>query len=300
MGRSSELAFAGAAGAPCSPSGDSDWQPTDPALLSERSAGLGMHTKAPAPALSPFSRRRTSEPSARGPAPPPENPTGAGDAQLFRALSECEHELIEIADRLADAGLSACSRRLGLLVSEARSLARSPLPKDVAPKRQPTPVSVGSVQRVLFVRSGRHHFGLLESSVSGVFRLNSSETAEHIESAFGAKVYRGPEHLLPLIHLSEVLGEMSTAGLEGTQIVGATFGEQPFGLVVDEVLTTEEVIVSPMHSVLRKVGLYQGGAENKSGVSALVLDVPGIAAKGGMARLSMLPTALTSDVEPQS
>jgi len=81
------------------------------------------------------------------------------------------------------------------------------------------------------------------------------------------------------------------------QIVRVSLGEQPFGLVVDEVLGFEHLGVTPLHTALRKVGLYLGASLKDDGTRALILDIQGVATKGGMMRLSMLPSALSNEQE---
>jgi CheW-like domain len=298
MGTSSELAYGGLSGAPCSPGGEPEWHPTDTTFVSERAAIPSVEPRNAGPSLSPFSRRRASEPSPRKPAPAPDKEATMPETQLFQNLADCEQELATIADRLGDHGLHDCSRRLSLLIAETRSVLKNP-PKPkvgIAPLAAPSP----QPERVIFVRVGRHEFGLLEQSVGEVQKLSAEEAKRHIENAFGARVYRGPEHLLPLINLGEVLGEPASPERAEIEFVTGQFGEQPFGLVVDEVLGTEEAPVSPMHSVLRKIGLYQGATQRPGGPAVLLVDVAGVATKGGMARLSMVPSALIADAEPMS
>jgi hypothetical protein len=274
MGRLSDVAHGLASGQPCSPSGEPDWQPADPSLVSERSPCVLVHSAAPS--------------AARKEAPVAESP-------LLEELSQCEQEIALAAERLDDPGLNPWVRRLTLLVAEARATSHSgPSRVGGAPARGPVPVE----QRVLFVRSGAHVFGIVEDAVQSVHRLSAEEANHQIEMAFGAKVFRQPDRLLPLIHLSEVLHEpLPSPGSGAMQIVRVSLGEQPFGLVVDEVLGFEHALVTSLHSALRKVGLYLGASLKADGARALILDIPGVATKGGMLRLSMLPTALSNEQE---
>src|SRR4029077_15193353 len=66
-----------------------------------------------------------------------------------------------------------------------------------------------------------------------------------------------------------------------------------FGLVVDEVRGTEEIVVKPMHASIKHVGIFSGATIMGDGRVALIADVAGIAEH---ARLSFDPAAaVTSD-----
>lgn len=304
MGRSADLALNLAAGNPCSP-GETEWQPTDPALLSERSPSFPAHShNSQGPlAPSPFSRRRGSDPGDPHPrdkavSAKPAKEANVKEPQLLQELTQCEQEIGEYAERLVDEDLRRSAHRLSLLVAELRGAARPPEVVDQRGRRpEPIPGPVAERHRVLFVRAGRHLLGIVEDAVTDLHRLSAAESETEIETAFGAQVFRGPERLLPLIQLRQIVAEPPATGDGSTQIVSIDFGEQPFGLVVDEILGVEDASVCAMHTVFRKVGLYRGASATSGGGLALVLDMAGVASRGGMARLSVLPTAMASDQE---
>src|SRR4029077_1249974 len=49
-----------------------------------------------------------------------------------------------------------------------------------------------------------------------------------------------------------------------------------FGLVVDEVRGTEEVVVKPLHASIKRVGIFTGATIMGDGRVALIADVAGI------------------------
>jgi two-component system chemotaxis sensor kinase CheA len=106
-----------------------------------------------------------------------------------------------------------------------------------------------------------------------------------IEHAMGAPVYRLRGKLLPLVHLDHVLGVRSdhdTANRDVYVAVLAAEGRK-FGLVVDRVLNTEEVVVKPLSSRFKDVGVYAGATLLGDGTVALILDVASLARRSHLA-----------------
>jgi two-component system chemotaxis sensor kinase CheA len=59
-------------------------------------------------------------------------------------------------------------------------------------------------------------------------------------------------------------------------------GSQRFGLVVDRLLNTEEIVVKPLHPVLKPLRCYSGATIMGDGRVALILDSEGIARHAGL------------------
>src|SRR5208337_3833594 len=55
-----------------------------------------------------------------------------------------------------------------------------------------------------------------------------------------------------------------------------------FGLVVDGLADPEEIVVKPLSSVLKEIGLYSGATVLGNADLALILDPSAIAAKSGI------------------
>jgi two-component system chemotaxis sensor kinase CheA len=109
-----------------------------------------------------------------------------------------------------------------------------------------------------------------------------------IEHAMGAPVYRLRGNLLPLVHLDETL-EVATERVDQDIYVAVLQAEgRRFGLLVDRVLNTEEVVVKPLTARFKDIGVYAGATLLGDGHVALILDV------ASLARRSHL-TAATTD-----
>jgi len=100
-----------------------------------------------------------------------------------------------------------------------------------------------------------------------------------LETIHGAPMYRLRGELLPLVYLDEVLGGDTRTG---TTIVVLQNEGHAFGLVVDAVHDTEEIVVKPVGQRLRDVPTYAGATILGDGRIALILDVRGIAARAGV------------------
>jgi two-component system chemotaxis sensor kinase CheA len=116
--------------------------------------------------------------------------------------------------------------------------------------------------------------------------------AAKVEHVCGAAVFRLRGQLLPLVRLEEILG-LSAAG-EGRNTYCAVLqvDGHRFGLVVDRVLSTEEIVVKALSSRLKDAGVYAGATILGDGEVALILDV------GALARRAQLPAELAQRAEP--
>jgi two-component system chemotaxis sensor kinase CheA len=106
--------------------------------------------------------------------------------------------------------------------------------------------------------------------------LDSQRSESGIEHIHEAAVYRLRGELLPLVSLSEVL-EVGGERPENAVIAVVQSDQQRFGLLVDRVLNTEEIVVKPLSARLKAIGAYSGATVLGDGHVALILDVQAIA-----------------------
>ena len=83
----------------------------------------------------------------------------------------------------------------------------------------------------------------------------------------------------------EVISERRTGRENDAVIVVLHEGSHKYGLVVDAVHDTVEIVVKPMGRHLKNCGVYSGATIMGDGHVALILDVPGLALKGGLSDL---------------
>ena len=109
--------------------------------------------------------------------------------------------------------------------------------------------------------------------------LDGQRSGSGIEYVHSAPVYRLRGDLLPLVSLAGALGlEQDTHDRDQTNVIAVVQADQQrFGLLVDRVLNTEEIVVKPLSSRLRSIGVYAGATVLGDGRVALILDVQAIA-----------------------
>jgi len=92
-------------------------------------------------------------------------------------------------------------------------------------------------------------------------------------------VYRLRGQLLPLVDLREVLGHPARESLVGSIVAVLQADGGRFGLVVDQVLNTEEIVAKPIGAAVKSIGLYAGATLLGDGSVSLILDIPAVARK---------------------
>jgi two-component system chemotaxis sensor kinase CheA len=133
----------------------------------------------------------------------------------------------------------------------------------------------------LIVTCGGERFAIPQVSLSELVRLDA-ERGTRIEMVHGAPVYRLRGRLLPLVYLDQELGIRSGAHNRTSRpatinIVVLQAEERQFGLIVDEIMDTEEIVVKPLGKQLKGIIAYSGATIMGDGRVALILDVPGVA-----------------------
>ncbi|WP_432497781.1 chemotaxis protein CheA [Kineococcus auxinigenes] len=132
----------------------------------------------------------------------------------------------------------------------------------------------------LTVECAGQRYAMPQVNLLELVSLDAERMAKAIEDVGGAKVYRLRGALLPLIRLEEALELQRPAGVEvSTKLVIAVLecDGRRFGLVVDRVLDTEEIVVKPLSGALKGIGTYAGATIAGDGRVSLILDVQSLA-----------------------
>ena len=128
----------------------------------------------------------------------------------------------------------------------------------------------------LMVTSGGERFAIPQVSLIELVRCDSKQAEHAIENVHGAAVYRLRGNLLPLVYLDREL-QLRATDCESTNIVVLQAGDRQFGLVVDEINDTEEIVVKPLGKQLKGIACFAGATIMGDGHVALILDVLGLA-----------------------
>jgi two-component system chemotaxis sensor kinase CheA len=156
-----------------------------------------------------------------------------------------------------------------------------------------------AIVSALIVECGGERFAIPQLSVVELVRAsaNSEHTIERINDT---PVLRLRNRLLPLVNLrehlrlaepgpKEVAGEPEAKDAKDAQrdpakdgfIVVAQVGTYNFGIIVDRVFDTEEIVVKPVAPILRNIALFSGNTILGDGSVVMILDPNGIAAATG-------------------
>jgi two-component system chemotaxis sensor kinase CheA len=136
------------------------------------------------------------------------------------------------------------------------------------------PLTLAIIQ-ALTIECGGERYVIPQVAVHELVYLDG-QANRVIEHAMGAPVYRLRGNLLPLVHLDETLGVANERSDDVYVAVLQAEGRR-FGLVVDRVLNTEEVVVKPLTSRFKDIGVYAGATLLGDGHVALILDVASLA-----------------------
>ncbi len=163
-----------------------------------------------------------------------------------------------------------------------------------------------AIVSALIVESASERFAIAQSSVAELVHARhttlgtaSADPAQIvIETIDGTAVLRLRDRLLPLVTLTELLQLEPTkstgSGGTGAYVVVLSVGSGQFGIIVDRVFDTEEIVVKPVAPVLRDIPLFSGNTVLGDGAVIMILDPNGIAravniVSGGATRGVMEP-----------
>jgi two-component system chemotaxis sensor kinase CheA len=135
----------------------------------------------------------------------------------------------------------------------------------------------------LLVRCGGQHFAIPQANLCEIVHLGPSEVARAVHEVGGSPVFRLRGELLPLLRLSDVLEVPSEGAGDGElDVVVVAAGMRRYGLVVDAVRDSEEIVIKPLEGPPKRIGVYAGVTVLGDGEIALILDVGGIAARSAI------------------
>ena len=138
-----------------------------------------------------------------------------------------------------------------------------------------------AIPQISILELVRAHTNGMNDLVAG--RRTSERVIERINNT---PVLRLREHLLPLVDLGDLLklddanGREATA--DGRYVVVIQVGACRFGLIVDQVFDTEEIVVKPVAPIIRHITAFSGNTILGDGSVIMILDPSGIARATGI------------------
>jgi two-component system chemotaxis sensor kinase CheA len=145
----------------------------------------------------------------------------------------------------------------------------------------------------LTVTSDGDRYAIPQVSLLELVRLEGDQAQRGIESMHGVPVYRLRGNLLPLVYLNRLLAPVSllpegkgvggrTAEAGEVNVVVLQADDRQFGLVVDAIHDTEEIVVKPLQKQLKGISVFAGATIMGDGKVALILDVLGLAQRANV------------------
>lgn len=171
-----------------------------------------------------------------------------------------------------------------------------------------------AIVSALIIESGGERFAIPQISVKELVMTSANSKSNQIEMLNGAPVFRLRDNLLPLVPLDKLLKlakdsddlpsdiaeliensadtddtadyplpKASPAKTDGGQkyIVVTQIGTYQFGIIVDKVFDTEEIVVKPVSKILRHLEIFSGNTILGDGSVVMILDPAGIARMTG-------------------
>lgn len=129
----------------------------------------------------------------------------------------------------------------------------------------------------LVVTSGGDRYAIPQVSLLELVGLDGEQARTGIETVHGTPVYRLRGNILPIVYLDSELGVNGHHDRDALTIVVLRADDREFGLVVDEVNDTEEIVVKPLSPQIKDIPAFSGCTIMGDGQVALILDVLGLA-----------------------
>jgi two-component system chemotaxis sensor kinase CheA len=147
------------------------------------------------------------------------------------------------------------------------------------------PLTLAIIPAVV-VEAGGQRYAIPQVHLQELVLLDRSK--QKLESVCDAPVFRLRDRLLPIVFLSESIGEstreacmaQAKAHLAILQVNGLLFG-----LVVDRVIDQQEIVVKPLAPQLEAITTYSACTILGDGRVVLILDVAGIALRAHITRI---------------
>ncbi len=137
----------------------------------------------------------------------------------------------------------------------------------------------------LVVTCGGDRYAIPQVSLLELLRVEADHAITGIEMVQGAPVYRLRGRLLPLVYLDRELHVFEKLVEEAERTINIVVLQadgREFGLVVDEINDTEEIVVKPLGKQLKGVNIFAGATIMGDGKVALILDVLGLAQRANV------------------
>jgi len=154
----------------------------------------------------------------------------------------------------------------------------------------------------LLVAAGHDRLAIPLVNVQELVRIPAAEISKRIDRVGSADVLILRDGVVPLVDLSRVLDlpEAPSGGPAAMNVVILSAGSFRYGLVVEGLHDTVEIVVKPLGRHLKHLSEYAGATILGDGCVALILDVAGLAGVSGLtARDGSVPAGESAGAAPE-
>jgi two-component system chemotaxis sensor kinase CheA len=137
-----------------------------------------------------------------------------------------------------------------------------------------------AIVSALIVEAAQQRFAIPQLNVIELVSM-SDRSGARIETINTSPVLRLRDRLLPLVSLRRALGLQAGTKATDRFVVVAQVGASTFGIIVDRVFDTEEIVVKPVAPLLRGTPFYVGNTILGDGSVIMILDPNGLAGAAG-------------------
>lgn len=147
------------------------------------------------------------------------------------------------------------------------------------------PLTLAIIPALIITCHG-NRYAIPQVSLLELVRLEADQITQHIQFIKNIPVYKLRGKLLPLVYLTKELALVSGSEVnqenEAINIVVLQAGEIRFGLVVDNINDTQEIVVKPLSKLLKNLLAFSGATIMGDGKISLILDPMGLAQNAGL------------------
>lgn len=157
-----------------------------------------------------------------------------------------------------------------------------------------------AIMSVLIVEASQQRFAIPQISIMEVVKTTSDNpNGLHIEMLDEKPILRLRGQLLPLVYLSDTLHLQTEEERDKKPhfVVVCEVAGSSYGIIVDRVCDTEEIVVKPVAPVLKAIDVYSGITILGDGRCILILDPNGMARAVGEMLFNSKRSALDSKGE---
>jgi two-component system chemotaxis sensor kinase CheA len=135
----------------------------------------------------------------------------------------------------------------------------------------------------LLISDGGERFAIPQVNVGELIRIPPGQIAQRTDRIGDAEVLNLRDRLVPLVHLADALGlPRPESASRALNVVMVDTGAFEYGLVVEGLHDTVEIVVKPLGRHVKGLHDYAGATIMGDGRVAVILDVAGLASRVGL------------------